>query len=99
MTTRWKRAILIVIPVLGVAAVVGGGALLRATGPIGFGWSAYAPLTGAAFTPAPAPWWTVGVVAVLVGVAVVAGWAGYLLGSRRGPTRTPAPDADEPPSA
>ena len=66
---------------VGVAAIVAGALLWRTT-PLSFGWFAYAPLTDATFAPGPPGTWLLAGALVVLGVALVAGWGGYLLGRR-----------------
>jgi heme/copper-type cytochrome/quinol oxidase subunit 1 len=72
----------ILVPVVGVALIVVGAVLLLQ--PVEFGWFAYAPLSDETFA---APWPTASHVAgffvTIAGVAVLAGWVGFLLGRRR----------------
>jgi len=46
-----------------------------------FGWSAYAPLTSTTFTPA-IDFGPIGVIAVLVGMVLAAGWLGHRIANR-----------------
>jgi len=59
------------------------GIVVVTTQPVGFGWTAYAPLTDVTFSPPfPTPaMWLGGIVAGL-GLALLAGWVGYRLGRR-----------------
>ena len=76
------RFALVVVPIAGVAALVAGILVLRSS-PLSFGWFAYAPLTDATFVPGPAsPFW-LGPALVGLGIALLAGWTGFLLGRRR----------------
>jgi len=61
------------------------GVVVVTTQPVGFGWTAYAPLTEATFAPPlPAPGMWLGAAVAAVGLALAAGWVGFRLG-RRGP--------------
>jgi heme/copper-type cytochrome/quinol oxidase subunit 1 len=67
----------------GLAMLVGGLLLaLRPTSPIPRGWSAYAPLSGATYTPVvvvvPA-----GLVLLVLGFAALAAWIAYRVGRER----------------
>lgn len=74
------------IPIFGAIALVAGMLLLAqpAPRPVGFGWFAYAPLSGTTFAPlqSAAPFPFLAVALVVVGAALIAGWAGYRLGRR-----------------
>lgn len=72
--------------VIGLVLAVGG-LVVSGSQPTSFGWFAYAPLSDSFFMPAPSPLVVMptGAAAMLaIGVALIAGWAGFQLG-RRGP--------------
>lgn len=53
------------------------------TQPVGFGWTAYAPLSDMTFSPPfPTPAMWIGGVVAAAGLALLAGWVGYWLGRR-----------------
>lgn len=59
------------------------GIVVVTTQPVGFGWTAYAPLTDATFSPPfPTPAMWIGGVVAAAGLALLAGWVGYRLGRR-----------------
>lgn len=60
------------------------GAVLLLTQPVSFGWTAYAPLSSATFVPpGPTPGMIAGLVLLVVGLMVVAGWVGFRIGRNR----------------
>ena len=65
------------------AALLVIGVVVVTTQPIGFGWTAYAPLSDVTFSPQfPTPaMWLGGIMAGL-GLALLAGWIGFRLGRR-----------------
>lgn len=70
---------------LGAAAMAVGAYLVVAHGwVVGFGWTAYAPLSNTSFTPNPAsPMLYLGLLIFALGAAVVGGWVGYRVRGRR----------------
>jgi heme/copper-type cytochrome/quinol oxidase subunit 1 len=59
------------------------GIVIVTTQPVGFGWTAYAPLTDVTFTPPfPTPAMWIGGALAAVGLALLAGWVGFRLGRR-----------------
>ncbi|GMA91953.1 hypothetical protein [Homoserinibacter gongjuensis] len=71
------------------AALLVIGIVVVTTQPVGFGWTAYAPLTDATFSPPfPTPAMWIGGALAAVGLALLAGWVGFRLG-RRGPRPDP----------
>jgi heme/copper-type cytochrome/quinol oxidase subunit 1 len=59
------------------------GIVVVTTQPVGFGWTAYAPLTDVTFTPPfPTPAMWIGGALAAVGLALLAGWVGFRLGQR-----------------
>ena len=76
------RVVLVALPIAGLVAIVVGILVARST-PLSFGWSAYAPLTDATFVPGLAAQFWLGPGLVGLGIALLAGWVGFLLGRRR----------------
>ena len=79
-----------VVGALGAALLLIG-IVVVATQPVGFGWTAYAPLSNPDMVisppfPTPAMW--LGGALAAVGLALLAGWVGFRLG-RRGPRPDP----------
>jgi hypothetical protein len=70
---------LVIVPVLGAVALVAGAVVWLST-PVSFGTFAYAPLRAETFFPAQ--FW-IGPSLCGIGIALLAGWAGFLLGRRR----------------
>ena len=59
------------------------GIVVVTTQPVGFGWTAYAPLTDVTFTPPfPTPAMWIGGALAAAGLALLAGWVGFRLGQR-----------------
>lgn len=59
------------------------GIVVVTTQPVGFGWTAYAPLTDVTFTPPfPTPAMWIGGALAAVGLTLLAGWVGFRLGRR-----------------
>jgi heme/copper-type cytochrome/quinol oxidase subunit 1 len=59
------------------------GIVIVTTQPVGFGWTAYAPLTDVTFTPPfPTPAMWIGGALAAAGLALLAGWVGFRLGRR-----------------
>lgn len=75
------RIAFLAVPMIGVAMIVTGAVLARSA-PASFGWFAYAPLTDAVFVNGPPGMWTLGLGLVALGIAMVAGWIGYVVGRR-----------------
>jgi heme/copper-type cytochrome/quinol oxidase subunit 1 len=82
-SSRAERVALIALPIVGAAAIVVGILITRSSPPMSFGWFAYAPLSDVTFAPGLAAQFWVGPGFVGVGIALLAGWAGFLLGRRR----------------
>lgn len=82
MTLLRKYGVLALGAVLTVA-----GAVLMLTQPVSFGWTAYAPLSSNTFVP---PWASSGMIAgfllLVLGLVAIAGWVGFRLGRRVGPS-------------
>jgi heme/copper-type cytochrome/quinol oxidase subunit 1 len=76
----------VVLPVVGTL-LLGVGVSIQiwaASQPTSFGWFAYAPLSGAQFTPSASPnVWPWGMVLTSAGLVTLAFWAGLLVGRRR----------------
>lgn len=71
-----------VIGALGAVLLVIG-IVVVTTQPVGFGWTAYAPLTDVTFSPPfPTPAMLLGGIVAGLGLALLAGWIGYRLGRR-----------------
>lgn len=67
-----------------ILSIVGAALLLSPASSYGFGWTAYAPLNATTFAPMWMPPTTVaGVVLIVAGLVLVAGWVGFRLGRRR----------------
>ncbi|WP_245413269.1 hypothetical protein [Arthrobacter celericrescens] len=79
----------VVMLLLGLAVVIAGvvTALAGKSQPVSFGWFAYAPLANETFSPPGiaflGPMTQAGLVTVVVGLLVLAFWAGHRLGKRR----------------
>lgn len=68
---------------LGLVALAVGGVLLAQPSPSAFGWTAYAPLTNTTFVPSLLPLsHYLGDGAIVIGLALTAGWIGFRLGRR-----------------
>lgn len=80
--SRRRPVGLVVVPLLGALALAAGAAIWITT-PVSFGWFAYAPLTDVQFQPGLLTRLQVGPILLAVGIALLAGWAGFLLGRRR----------------
>lgn len=81
--SRRRSVALVVVPLLGLAALVAG-VVIQLSTPVSFGWFAYAPLSEATFVaPGLLTQFGVGPILTGVGIALLAGWAGFLLGRRR----------------
>lgn len=73
---------LVIVPVLGAVALVAGALIWRST-PVSVGWFAYAPLASETYMPGLLAQFWIGPLLCAVGIALLAGWAGFLLGRRR----------------
>lgn len=80
--SRRRPVGLVVVPLLGALALAAGAAIWITT-PVSFGWFAYAPLTDVQFQPGLLTRLQVGPILLAVGIALLAGWVGFLLGRRR----------------
>jgi heme/copper-type cytochrome/quinol oxidase subunit 1 len=70
------------LPIVGVVSLVVGVLLITKKEPASFGWFAYAPLSNEAFTPM-SPFNVAGLIVVVAGLILIAGWVGFQLGSRK----------------
>ena len=70
------------IPILGVVVAVIGVFIYEQAMAPSFGWTAYAPLSGVTFVPNPSPSPVIGVAAVVLGLVVALGFAGFRAGQR-----------------
>ena len=77
--------------VLGLIGMIAGAILLTRPTPAAFGWTAYAPLTKTTFVP---PFVTgsfvLAVLLTVLGLALTAGWVGFVLGRRTKRRRIPS---------
>lgn len=84
---------MLVLPVAAAAAIVAGVVVMVASTPqsASFGWFAYAPLSSMVFSPAGAVvigWGTIaGAAVVVLGIAGLAFWAGWMLARSRAASR------------
>lgn len=85
--SRW------VVPAIASAMIVGGvaAAIVATPQEVAFGWFAYAPLSEATFAPSGlivlAGGALGGLIVAVIGVAVLAFWAGYVVRSARARSR------------
>ena len=76
LLARWS------LPIVGVVALAVGVLLVTKKEPASFGWFAYAPLSNEAFMPM-SPFNVAGLVFIVAGLVLMAGWVGFQLGSRK----------------
>ena len=82
-----------------VAAVIGLVLLLLPSGQASFGWFAYAPLSNSAFIPPGvllSPHSQIGIVLFVIGLAMLAFSAGWMLGHRQAARQQRLPDPGSP---
>lgn len=95
----WTR----IVPVLAIVSIVAGIVTIVVATPqsASFGWFAYSPLSSTAFSPSGVVVLTwvaiVGAIAICAGIALLALWAGFSLGSSRSRRELPpTPEAEFP---
>ncbi|HEX4057821.1 MAG TPA: hypothetical protein VHX87_05845 [Galbitalea sp.] len=76
MRGYWALVLGVIVLALGLVPMI-----TYADPPASFGWTAYAPLTSATFSPPVAP--TLWVCEVVAGVILISGWVGYRIGRRK----------------
>ncbi|MDJ0325490.1 hypothetical protein QMG61_17150 [Cryobacterium sp. PH31-AA6] len=95
-----SRRVSVSMVVLGtVAAVIGLVLLLVPSGQASFGWFAYAPLSNTTFSPIGlqlSPRSQIGIALFVVGLAVLAFGAGWMLGQRQAADKRQLPDPGSP---
>jgi heme/copper-type cytochrome/quinol oxidase subunit 1 len=90
-TTKPARFTAVVLPAVGLAAVLAGCLIAWSNATTSFGWFAYAPLSDQIFTGSGTALVSqgtqIGVAVAVAGLLVLAFWAGYRIGRQAGPTK------------
>lgn len=71
----------------GLVLVIVGAILLLTPTTVGFGWTAYAPLSSSTFFPTwPTASTLAGLALLILGLVTIAGWVGFRIGRDRDPS-------------
>ncbi|TFD04842.1 hypothetical protein E3T25_04830 [Cryobacterium sandaracinum] len=94
-SSLWRRVSVSMVVLGTVAAVIGLVLLLVPSDQASFGWFAYAPLSNTTFSPIGlqlSPRSQIGIALFIVGLAVLAFGAGWMLGQRQATSQSRLPD-------